>query len=200
MNDLSADLDGLRSGEDGKHKRVCERFLHLITDGHSELRGIQYLALSDSVDRLAKNSVQADDVEKFITDELRRAKRDYGRELSDDILVPSSTNATRKKRGQPPHSPIQRNDATIYERHKPTKASILEVGGRKPPRTTPAELDEVDLRSALNLSDEEEQLLELLQAGYSQREAADKLEIERSCVRRMLKRLQQRAERLGYSI
>lgn len=197
MNDLSADLDGLRTGDDGAHKLMCERFTDLITSQPYAIWSILFLAMGDAVDRLAKNSVDADDVEKFIKDELRRAHRDYGRELSDNILVPSSTNSTRKKREQPPHSPIQRNDATIYERHKPTTASILEVGGRKPPRETPPEFD---LRLALDLSDEEEQLLELIQAGYSQREAANKLEIERSCVRRMLERLQQRAERLGYSI
>lgn len=197
MNELSADLYSLRMGDDGARKRLCERFTDLITNQPYALWSILFLALDNTLDRLAKNSVRADEVEKFITDELRRAHRDYGRELSDNILVPSSTNSTRKDREQPLYSPIQRNEATIYERHKPTKASILEVGGRKPPRKTPPVFD---LRSALELSDEEEQLLELLQAGYSQREAADKLEIERSCVRRMLKRLQQRAERLGYSI
>jgi len=64
------------------------------------IQGSLYMGFGTAIERLRNNDVSAKQVIKFVTDELNRSVKDYGREISENILVPSSTNATRKKRGR----------------------------------------------------------------------------------------------------
>lgn len=142
-------------------------------------------------------------MEKFITDEVERSRRGYGREISENILPPASVNAYRRRKGLTPYPIIKRvrGDDQSYGERDAHGEFIHEYEERNgyltAPRATQLVRDEggkyyipsrlVDngyLEPAAN-----QDVLDLLIAGCSRWEIAAGLNISVSNVRAIISKL-----------
>lgn len=151
-------LADLRSGKPDAKKHLIEALQHLVYEGldinrldNLDLLSTRQIALHTAVDRLAKNKTT--DPVKHVRDELHRAKVEYKREESPNIIPPSSTQATRRKNGLALYPTLKRKGDPVDFQGQ------VDIG--------PMMVDFVDeLVTHYTTSEEESSVLQMLVEGY----------------------------------
>jgi len=199
MIDLVYELRELRDGEVSAAARIRQHFVELlILDKNPATWGAKFEGIAAAVDELAGNAVEPRDVERYIRACMSRKVAEHYTEIGEELPIPKSTKSKRKKNGQPPPEAPRREPAYIDDGKGRCNGDddYLDTGGKRRPESPDPDLTNVF--DALDMSDEEESVIDLAQAGYRESGIASRLRIPESQVRRILNQLQERAKHLGY--
>jgi hypothetical protein len=245
MRRVKLALDELRCGDagaDGMAEWLRYHFLYLVeeaADNYSFRYNRQYAeflapffsGLATAIDRLARNNEETsiENVEKFIRDEIERAKRDYYREISPHILPASSTNSMRISNEQPAYKKIKRmpdperrkRNSRTGEYCAPfeeqpnslnsTQEALSSIGNSTPyiedakgefyipSRMVDNVGSDMELFNELAPSQLEQSVLGMMVLEYSERRIAKELCIKPSRVRAIKEQIKTRATDKGYA-
>jgi hypothetical protein len=203
MFDLVYELRRLRAGEADAAAVIRQHYTEkLITDKTTDFSkpnawGAKFEGIAAAVDALTTNAVEPHDVERFIRSRMKWKKSEHYAEIGKDLPAPRGTNHYRNKIGKEPAG-LQRQAEFVDDGKDRDNGGddYLDIGGRKPQWNDPDA--DPDLVDALDMSEEEEAVIDLAQAGYVESGIASRLRMPESQVRRILNQLQDRAEQLGY--
>lgn len=178
---LQSLLSDLRAGKPDARMSLVQALQYLVYDGldidrldNLDQLSSRQIALYDAVDRLTHNQVT--DPVKHVRDELRRAKVEYKREESRNILPKSSTQSTRLKNGRDPHPILKRNDDPIDNQGREDIGPMM-----------------IDLIDDYATNELEADVLQMLVEGYPSRTIAASLGITKYRVETIVSTFRQRA-------
>jgi hypothetical protein len=209
-DELRSLLLAWRDGDDAAKAGLTNGLRYLVyrvgTNRRGELQS-HWLAdlligLGTAIERLQNN--KATDVEKFVTDELHRAIRDYISDEGGHIRPPASTNCGRRKAGKSQYRKIRRVEPTSRARAAGPYDGEDDLGSddwsdANVSLTPWREGCGTDLRLDMVQTPDEETVFDLIQQGYSTPRIAATAGLTTYAVSQIMETFRERAIRAGYA-